>query len=97
MIRWGLALGLVLLALPVAAQQRTRLAVYSTLEVENIADFKKAFEQENKDVEIAWIRDSTGIITAKILAEQGSQRRDATWGLAMTSTMQLKRDRKSVV
>ena len=90
MIRLVLAFVLIVLALPVTAQQRTRLAVYSTLEVENIGDFKKAFEQENKDLEIAWIRDSTGILTAKILAEQGNQRGDAIWGLAVTSTMQLK-------
>jgi iron(III) transport system substrate-binding protein len=90
MIRKVLAFALILLALPVAAQQRTRLAVYSTLEVENIADFKKTFEAENKDIEIVWIRDSTGVLTARIMAEQGSQRGDAIWGLAVTSTMQLK-------
>src|SRR6516165_11000166 len=90
MKRWIAALVTLLIALPAAAQQRTRLQVYSTLEVENIGDFKKAFEQENKDLEIAWIRDSTGILTAKILAEQGNQRGDAIWGLAVTSTMQLK-------
>src|SRR6185369_12883734 len=89
MSRWTIAAALLLLALPAAAQQRTRLQVYSTLEVENIADFKKAFEAENKDVEIAWIRDSTGVLTAKIMAEQGNQRADAIWGLAVTSTMQL--------
>ena len=77
-------------ALPVSAQQRTRLQVYSTLEVENIADFKKAFEAKNRDVEIVWLRDSTGIVTAKILAEQNAQRGDVIWGLAVTSTMQLK-------
>lgn len=77
-------------ALPVSAQQRTRLQVYSTLEVENINDFKKAFEAENRDVEIVWLRDSTGVVTAKILAERDAQRGDAIWGLAVTSTMQLK-------
>src|SRR6478609_598503 len=81
---------LVLAALPASAQQRTRLQVYSTLEVENIADFKKAFEAENRDLEIVWIRDSTGVVTARILAEQGAQRGDAIWGLAVTSTMLLK-------
>ncbi len=72
------------------AQGKTRLQVYSTLEAEHIADFKKAFEAENRDIEIIWIRDSTGVITARILAEQGTQRADAIWGLAVTSTMQLK-------
>jgi iron(III) transport system substrate-binding protein len=72
------------------AQTRTRLEVYSTLEVENIADFKKSFEAANPDIEILWNRDSTGVLTAKILAEQGQQRADAIWGLAVTSMMLLK-------
>ena len=81
-----------LLALPAAeaaAQNKTRLEVYSTLEVENITDFKKSFEVENPDIEIVWNRDSTGVITAKILAEQGQQRADAIWGLAVTSMLLL--------
>ena len=57
-----------------AAQDRVRLEVYSTLEVENINDFKKAFEAENRDIEIVWIRNSTGVVTARILAEQSAQR-----------------------
>jgi iron(III) transport system substrate-binding protein len=85
-----LAAVLMLAAVSASAQQRTRLQVYSTLEVANIADFKKAFEAENRDLEIVWIRDSTGVVTARILAEQGGQRGDAIWGLAVTSTMQLK-------
>jgi iron(III) transport system substrate-binding protein len=86
----ALIAALLLAASHVSAQQRTRLLVYSTLEPENIADFKKAFEAENTDVEIVWARDSTGVVTAKILAEQGAQQGDAIWGLAVTSTMQLK-------
>ena len=82
-----LAAMLTLAAVSASAQQRTRLQVYSTLEVANIADFKKAFEAENRDIEIVWIRDSTGVVTARILAEQGAQRGDAIWGLAVTSTM----------
>ncbi len=71
------------------AQGKTRLEVYSTLEVENIADFKKAFEAVNPDIEILWNRDSTGVLTAKILAEQTAQRADAIWGLAVTSMLLL--------
>jgi iron(III) transport system substrate-binding protein len=87
---WMLAALLAFAAMPASAQPRTRLQVYSTLEVENIADFKKAFEAANRDIEIVWRRDSTGVVTAKILAEQNTQRADAIWGLAVTSTMQLK-------
>lgn len=87
---WLAAAVLLLAAVSASAQQRTRLQVYTTLEVENIADFKKAFEAENRDIEIVWRRDSTGVVTAKILAEQNAQRGDAIWGLAVTSTMLLK-------
>lgn len=87
---WLAAAALLLGAVSASAQQRTRLQVYSTLEVANIGDFKKAFEAEHPDIEILWLRDSTGVLTAKILAEQNAQRGDAIWGLAVTSTMLLK-------
>ena len=87
---WLAAAVLLLAAVSASAQQRTRLQVYTTLEVANISDFKKAFESENRDIEIVWLRDSTGVVTAKILAEQNAQRGDAIWGLAVTSTMLLK-------
>src|SRR5215208_6132679 len=86
-----LALG----ATAAAAQDRVRLEVYSTLEVENLKDFKTAFEAENRDLEILWNRDSTGVVTARILAEQGAQRGDAIWGLAVTSMLLL--DKRGVL
>src|SRR6476619_2887162 len=74
------------------AQSKTRLIVYSTLEVEHIAKFKAAFEADNPDIEISWGRDSTGIITAKLLAEKDNQRGDVVWGLAATSMMLLAKE-----
>lgn len=91
MTRWWAAIACVLAATTAAAQGRTRLEVYSTLEIENLNDFKKSFEAENPDIEIQWNRDSTGIVTAKILAEQGQQRGDAIWGLAVTSMLLLEK------
>lgn len=91
MTRWWAAIVCVLAATAAAAQDRTRLEVYSTLEIENLNDFKKSFEAENPDIEIQWNRDSTGIVTAKILAEQGQQRADAIWGLAVTSMLLLEK------
>lgn len=83
---------LMLLAGSIAqAQDRTRLVVFSTLEIEHLNDFKKAFEAENRDLEIQWVNDSTGVVTARLLAEQGNQRGDAIWGLAVTSMLQLEK------
>lgn len=95
MTRWWAAIVCVLAASAAMAQDRTRLEVYSTLEIEKLNDFKKTFEAENPDLEILWNRDSTGVITAKILAEQGQQRVDAIWGLAVTSMLLL--DKRGVL
>lgn len=69
---------------------RIQLVVHSTLEPDNIAEFKTAFEAKNPDVEILWSRDSTGVVTARIVAEGENQKADAIWGLAVTSIAKIK-------
>lgn len=88
----ALVLALVsVLAWPASAQQKTQLTVYSTLVPEHIAEFKKAFEAENPDIEIIWIRESTGVVAARIVAAGTRQQADAIWGLAVTSVADLKK------
>ena len=89
MTKWAMAIAMLLAAATASAQDRVRLEVYSTLEIENLNDFKKSFEAENPDIEILWNRDSTGVIAARVLAEQSAQRVDAVWGLAVTSMLVL--------
>jgi iron(III) transport system substrate-binding protein len=78
------ALGVALLATPAFAQ-KTKLTVYTALENDQLDPFKKAFEADNKDIEIAWVRDSTGVVTAKLIAEKDNPRADVIWGLAASS------------
>jgi len=68
-----------------AVAQKTRLTVYSALESDQVGPYKQAFEAAHPDVEIAWVRDSTGIITARILAEKDNPRADVIWGLGASS------------
>jgi iron(III) transport system substrate-binding protein len=68
-----------------ADAQKTRLTVYTALENDQLKPYKDAFEADNPDVEIAWVRDSTGVITARFLAEKENPRADVIWGLAVTS------------
>ena len=67
------------------AQGKTRLSVYTALENEQLGPYKQAFEADNPDVEIAWVRDSTGVITARFLAEKDNPRADVIWGLGASS------------
>ncbi len=67
------------------AQGKTRLTVYTALENDQLQPFKTAIEKAIPGVEVAWVRDSTGVITARFLAEKDNPRADAIIGLAATS------------
>lgn len=73
-----------LMAVPALAQ-KTKLTVYTALENDQLGAYKQAFEAANNDVEIAWVRDSTGIVTARLLAEKDNPRADVIWGLGASS------------
>ena len=73
-----------LIAFPAFAQ-KTKITVYSALENDQLGPYKQAFEAANPDVEIAWVRDSTGVITARVLAEKDNPRADIIWGLGASS------------
>ncbi|MBK8535056.1 MAG: putative 2-aminoethylphosphonate ABC transporter substrate-binding protein [Candidatus Competibacteraceae bacterium] len=66
-------------------QAKTELLVYTAVEADELAKFKQAIEADNPDLDIKWVRDSTGIITAKLLAEKANPQADVVWGLAATS------------
>jgi len=68
-----------------AFAQKTKLTVYTALENDQLGPYKTAFETANPDVEIAWVRDSTGVITARVLAEKDNPRADVIWGLGASS------------
>ncbi|MCU0894370.1 MAG: putative 2-aminoethylphosphonate ABC transporter substrate-binding protein [Rhodospirillales bacterium] len=69
------------------AEAATKLKVYTAFEPEQLEPYKKAFEKANPDIELQWVRDSTGIITARLLAEKANPQADAVWGLAASSLM----------
>ena len=77
------------LGLASTAQAKTELLVYTAIEADELAGFKAAFEAKHPDIEIQWVRDSTGVVTSKLLAEKDNPQADIVWGLAATSLMLL--------
>lgn len=80
----------VLLSSSVSALAKTQLTVYSAIEAEDLKKYAATFNEDHPDIEINWVRDSTGIVTAKLLAEKNNPQADIVWGLAATSLMLLK-------
>lgn len=79
----ALAIGLV--SATGALAQKTQLTVYTALETDQIKAYQTAFNKVEPDIEIKWVRDSTGVITSKLLAEKANPQADAVWGVAASS------------
>jgi len=80
-------LALILGALTIVSAQAAELVVYTALEDDEIAVYRKDFEAKHPDIELKFVRDSTGIMTARLLAEKDNPQADVVWGLAATSLL----------
>lgn len=66
-----------------------KLTVYTAIEEELIPQYLETFEEKYPDVDLDIVRDSTGIITAKLLAEGKNTKADVVWGVAASSLLTL--------
>ncbi|MGD8298205.1 MAG: putative 2-aminoethylphosphonate ABC transporter substrate-binding protein [Desulfobacterales bacterium] len=63
------------------------LLVYTALEDDEVAVYLPAFKKAHPDINVTIYRDSTGIVTAKLLAEKDNIQADVVWGTAATSLL----------
>lgn len=66
------------------------LNVYTAFEEEQVEDYLSEFKKEHPDVTVNITRESTGVITSRLLAEKDNPVADVVWGLSATSLLQLK-------
>jgi iron(III) transport system substrate-binding protein len=74
-----------LLAAPLALAQKTELLVYTALETDQLKAYTESFNKTNPNIELKFVRDSTGVITAKLIAEKANPQADAILGVAASS------------
>ncbi len=72
------------IASPALAEE---ILVYTALEDDEIPRYLELFKKTHPDITVNIVRDSTGIITAKFLAEKDNPQADVVWGTAATSLM----------
>lgn len=63
------------------------LIVYTALEDDQLNTYMEIFQEANPNINVELVRDSTGIITARLLAEKDNPQADVVWGLAATSLL----------
>ncbi|MEW6260118.1 MAG: putative 2-aminoethylphosphonate ABC transporter substrate-binding protein [Thermodesulfobacteriota bacterium] len=71
----------------VSPLQAEELLVYTALEDDEIPKYLEILKKEHPDIQVKIVRDSTGIVTAKLLAEKDNPQADVIWGTAATSLM----------
>ncbi len=65
------------------------ITVYTALEDEQVTEYLAAFHQKYPDIKVNIVRESTGTITAKLLAEKENPQADLVWGTAASSMLVL--------
>lgn len=80
------ALAAIFMAATCFAQQK-EIVVYTALEDDELAVYTKDWAEKNPDIKLKIVRDSTGIVTAKLLAEKANPQADVVWGTAATSLL----------
>ncbi|PSW19857.1 putative 2-aminoethylphosphonate ABC transporter substrate-binding protein [Photobacterium sanctipauli] len=83
------AIGIVAALASGAVMANSEVTVYTAFESDMLRNYERAFNAQYPDTKINWVRDSTGVVTAKLLAEKNNPQADVVWGLAATSLMVL--------
>ncbi|HUL94677.1 MAG TPA: putative 2-aminoethylphosphonate ABC transporter substrate-binding protein [Usitatibacter sp.] len=68
-----------------AAAQKTELLVYTALETDQLKAYTESFQKTNPNIDLKFVRDSTGVITAKLLAEKANPQADFVLGVSASS------------
>ncbi|MEK3889918.1 putative 2-aminoethylphosphonate ABC transporter substrate-binding protein [Bacillus sp. FSL K6-3431] len=65
------------------------LTVYTAIEEELIPEYLETFNDMYPNIKLNIVRDSTGVITAKLLAEGKNTQADVVWGISASSLLAL--------
>lgn len=70
-------------------EKKHTLVVYTAAEADQLPAYEAAFKRVHPEINLAWVRDSTGVVTAKLLAEKKAPQADVVFALAASSLIQL--------
>ncbi len=67
-----------------AQAAKETLTVYTAFEVDQLKEYQREFNKVHPEIDLRIVRDSTGVIAAKLLAEKDNPQADVVWGVAIT-------------
>jgi len=63
------------------------ITVYTALEDDNVTEYLAEFAKSYPNIKVNIVRDSTGVITSRLIAEQNNPVADLVWGTAASSLL----------
>ncbi|WP_342510701.1 putative 2-aminoethylphosphonate ABC transporter substrate-binding protein [Sporosarcina sp. FSL K6-1522] len=72
--------------------KKESLVVYTAIETDYLQDHLALFEEAHPDIKLDLVRDSSGIIISRILAEKDNPKADVIWGLSVDSLIMFDED-----
>src|ERR1700710_787222 len=69
--------------------QPTTLTAYTSLQKELLAPYEAAFKKDHPEIQIAWLREATGTLQARLVAEKDNPRADIIFGVPIMSLVAL--------
>lgn len=70
-----------------------QITVYTAVEADQLKRYQWELRKAHPELKVKWVRDSTGVITAKLLAEQKNPQADVVMGLALTTLLVMEKKR----
>ncbi len=70
--------------------ESNEVVIYTALEEDETADYLELAKQEMPDLDIKWVRYSTGEVMAKLMAEKDNPQADLIYGTAVTELARVK-------
>ena len=61
------------------SKQSEEITVYTAVEADQLKQYQEELHKAYPELKVKWVRDSTGVITAKLLAEQKTHKRTWFW------------------
>jgi iron(III) transport system substrate-binding protein len=71
------------------AQAPTTLTLYTSLQKELLAAYEAGFRAVHPEIKLAWVREATGVLHARLLAEKDNPRADVLFGVPVMNIIAL--------
>lgn len=73
--------------------KKSNLVVYTAIETDYLQDHLDLFKKEHPDINLELVRDSSGVIISRLLAEKDNPKADVIWGLSVDSLILFEEER----